>query len=99
MLKVTEKTATPSTNVMLPGSVAALSELVTVTLSEKFWTGWPCAFNASNCTVTGTPICTLRGRTRASWVATAGLITLVVALATTPCWCCRSRSRSASRPC
>jgi len=63
-------------------TVAVVSGLlVTVTVSEKFWTGWPCALKAANFTVTGTPTCAWYGTKSANCVATAGLTTLVVAVA------------------
>ena len=57
VLKVTENVAIPFLNVMLVGSVAAPSELVSLMLSENPWTMLPWELTAANSTVVATPVC------------------------------------------
>ena len=61
--------ATPSTNVILLGNVAAESELFSVTVSEKLETIWPREFRAASSTVAGTPTSALRSARKTNWVA------------------------------
>jgi hypothetical protein len=63
VLNVTGKVAIPFWNEMLLGSLAAVSELVTATLSEKVEITEPWAFTSAICTVTGAPRAAVRGAT------------------------------------